>query len=245
MWQEGDLKFAADGSPESSYTKGPFTTAGFEADSVKLKNDTLQIKGVRMGLEFDAQGDVTRKSFDKITVEIAGTPGQDYGRALDAIFTANLESLRPQMSFYWKDLAARNFKPKASFAPRPITVGTDKRLEITDCGEDSDGVEGKARPKGQPIVRCGVTAPRVTVKPVPVYTRAATRTKHSGDVLISFIVNEDGVPDAASLRLLRATGMGLDESAIYAADHTRFNPAMRDGVPIKVIVSTLIHFETD
>ena len=94
---------------------------------------------------------------------------------------------------------------------------------------------------GTPVYRAGqgVTPPKNQNWIDPEYTESARRARAGGQVLLRFIVNEDGsVTDMTSA--MPPLGFGLDEKAIHAAQRWQFTPGALDGQPVKVEV----HAET-
>jgi len=83
--------------------------------------------------------------------------------------------------------------------------------------------------------------------PVPIHTvdaefsDEARRAKYQGIVIISIIVDRNGVPQ--NPRVVRPLGMGLDEKALEAIKQYRFKPAMKDGkTPVPVMINVEIDF---
>jgi TonB family protein len=79
----------------------------------------------------------------------------------------------------------------------------------------------------------GVTPPRV-VRTVTPSLRAR------GRVVLDVVLQEDGVPRV--VRVLQSAGALLDASAVDAVEQWRFRPAIRDGHPVKVRMTTEIDF---
>ena len=74
--------------------------------------------------------------------------------------------------------------------------------------------------------------PRRTSGPMPHYPDVARRLRMSGSVLIDMIVNERGEPEG--IRVLESAGAVLDETVVEAVSSWRFEPAVRDGVKVRV-----------
>jgi TonB family protein len=64
----------------------------------------------------------------------------------------------------------------------------------------------------------------------PLYPRRARMQRQRGTVVISFIVNPDGLP--ADLHLIRSAHKDLDDSAMRAVRGFRFKPAVMAGRPV-------------
>ena len=86
----------------------------------------------------------------------------------------------------------------------------------------------------------GISAPRVLYAPEPEFTEEARKAKYQGTVVLWMVISSDGRP--LDIRVQRALGMGLDESAISPVKRWRFEPARKDGVPVAVQVSVEVNF---
>jgi TonB family protein len=87
----------------------------------------------------------------------------------------------------------------------------------------------------------GVSAPVVTYSVDPEYSDEARRAKYSGIVIVSLIVDAQGLP--VHVHLARPLGMGLDERAIEAVRQYKFAPAMYQGKPVPVQVQIEVNFQ--
>jgi TonB family protein len=94
----------------------------------------------------------------------------------------------------------------------------------------------KVYQKGEP----GLTLPRVISDAKPAYTPAALRAKVQGTVILSVVVEKDGVP--GDITLVKALDPELDQEAMKAAKHWRFVPGMKDGTPVPVEVTLELTF---
>jgi TonB family protein len=86
----------------------------------------------------------------------------------------------------------------------------------------------------------GVSAPRVLSDPDPEYSEEARQAKYQGTVVLWVVIDPEGRP--RDVRVSRALGMGLDEKAVEAVRKWRFQPAMKDGHPVAVIVNIEVNF---
>jgi TonB family protein len=86
----------------------------------------------------------------------------------------------------------------------------------------------------------GDTPPKIIDSVDPEFSDEARRAQVGGVVIVSFIVNEDGLPN--DLRVVKSVGYGLDEKALDAVSRYRFQPAMRDGQPIAARIAVEINF---
>lgn len=86
----------------------------------------------------------------------------------------------------------------------------------------------------------GVTAPRTIYAPPAELSEQARLEKYRGVVTLSAIVTSTGT--VASLRVIGAAGMGLDENALEAVRRWKFKPAMKDGKPVAVQIAVQVSF---
>jgi len=82
--------------------------------------------------------------------------------------------------------------------------------------------------------------PVATFTPPAEYSEQARAAKFNGVVIVSVLVNEDGLP--IDPQVTRSAGMGLDEKAIESVLQYRFKPAMKDGVPVEARIMVEVNF---
>ena len=90
-------------------------------------------------------------------------------------------------------------------------------------------------------MREGVTSPVPLFTPEPEYTEEALSKHISGNVMVSVLVDQNGLP--TQLKVIRGLGFGLDEEALRAVNRYRFRPAMLDGKPVTVNMSISVNFQ--
>jgi TonB family protein len=83
-------------------------------------------------------------------------------------------------------------------------------------------------------------APVSIYTPEPDYSDAARKAKFQGTVALTIVVDKGG--RVARVRLDKALGFGLDENALQALSIWRFAPAIRNGQPVAVEMSTEFSF---
>lgn len=86
----------------------------------------------------------------------------------------------------------------------------------------------------------GVSAPRAVYAPEPEFSEEARKAKYQGVCTLGLIVGADGRP--SNIRVLSSLGMGLDEKAIEAVKNWKFEPAMKDGHPVRVEIAVEVDF---
>jgi TonB family protein len=82
---------------------------------------------------------------------------------------------------------------------------------------------------------------RILHKPDPAYSAPAREAKIEGEVVLLVRFDPDGSVEV--LRVLSGLGYGLDENAIAAAGHIRFEPAERFGRPVATTATVRINFQ--
>lgn len=86
----------------------------------------------------------------------------------------------------------------------------------------------------------GVSPPRQIYAPEPEFSEEARKAKYQGVCTLGLIVGTDGRP--SNIRVLSSLGMGLDEKAIEAVRTWKFEPAMKDGHPVRVEIAVEVDF---
>ena len=91
-------------------------------------------------------------------------------------------------------------------------------------------------------IASGTLHPPVLVSQAnPGYTEAA-RAKHlSGNVELSLLIDQAGLPQ--DIKVVHGLGSGLDEKAVEAVRQYRFKPATRDGRPVATKIYVDVNFQ--
>jgi TonB family protein len=87
----------------------------------------------------------------------------------------------------------------------------------------------------------GVTAPVPIQVSEPDYTKEARKAKLKGIVVVSLVVDVQGMPQ--NVQVLYGLGMGLDQKAVDAVKQYKFKPGMLDGNPVPVKISIEVNFQ--
>ncbi len=86
-----------------------------------------------------------------------------------------------------------------------------------------------------------VDPPVLLTRPKPIYPQTALRLKREAVVTVRILVDENGrVPEAE--RVGSKAGMGFDQAAINAAKLTRWQPATKEGVRVKMWAELKVQF---
>jgi TonB family protein len=222
FWGDDYLTFDPTGHLGFKSYLVPFTLAGFDLRKVQLKQDRLILEGARMGLEFSGanplrvQLKTPNRYYESIHIEIAAPFDGDYGPALDQIFIDGLENLAPLVPFYWRKYASEHF----ATSPKPAAS-----TPVSKSSSD---------PKDRPDF------PVLLTSAVPTYTDSARMMSYNGKTLVRVTIRPDGSVNNPVIVL--PLGLGLDESAIIAALHYTFKPAMQHGKPVAFEINLEVSF---
>jgi TonB family protein len=95
---------------------------------------------------------------------------------------------------------------------------------------------------GNGVYRIGgdVSAPVLIDKIEPEYSEEARKAKYSGTVLLSIVVDQNGLP--RDIHVIRPLGLGLDEKAIEAVTKWRFRPGLKGGRPVATQAQVEVNF---
>jgi len=85
------------------------------------------------------------------------------------------------------------------------------------------------------------TPPSVLHSVDPSYSKEARRKKIAGIVVVSTLINEEGLP--TDVRVEKSLGYGLDEEAVKSVSQYRFKPAQKDGKPVAYRVNIEVDFQ--
>jgi TonB family protein len=87
----------------------------------------------------------------------------------------------------------------------------------------------------------GAVPPKLLYKAPARYPAAAKRMNRTAEVLVRVLVNQDGKVERAE-REGAEVGLGFDEAAIEAARHSNYQPAIKDGVRVRMWVLLKVAF---
>jgi TonB family protein len=244
LWEQDQINFDAAGKPLGKATAGSVTLSGLDLVDVKMHGKSLVLTGYRValvaksnpreGLERRTIRSIARvgknsgKALDKMTITIEPDAAGSFDAGLKAVFAEGLEELGGSVPESWNCYAQSYFVP---------AVAEDAYKAVQECvsGTTSRATSGARRIGG------GVLPPRVTYQVEPKFTPTAREMKLSGASLVNLTVDKDGVP--SNVKIIRAAGAGLDEVALEAVAHYKFQPAMQNGVGVPVTLNIEVNFQ--
>lgn len=187
-----------------------------------------------------APGDIDGFSLLSLVIDSDGTPSgmqvvQSHGAPFDA---AAIDALKRS-----------RFQP-GTLAGKPVPVRVyarvrffqDQRPAYPHLINRLMPAEGFAQPpRGNRFAQHLYDKPPVPTYTSPAeYSEQARKAKFNGAVIVSILVNEEGIP--IDPQIIRPIGMGLDEKAVESVLQYRFKPAMKDGVPVAARISVEVNF---
>jgi len=86
----------------------------------------------------------------------------------------------------------------------------------------------------------GVVSPKLLSSLDPTSNDYAQKANIAGMTLLSTVVGPSGQP--SHVVIVRPIGFGLDEQAVAAVSHAHFQPGLRDGQPVPVMVNLQVTF---
>jgi protein TonB len=127
--------------------------------------------------------------------------------------------------------------PKES-VPEPAPVPTEPPPVREAAPEPTPVVRA---PQREEVVRgdlvgpgAGVSEPELISTPHVTYPPIARQQRLTGKVVVLVLVNEDGQVGEARLQQGLASRSGVNEAVVQAVRTSRFKPATKNGVPVKM-----------
>lgn len=91
-----------------------------------------------------------------------------------------------------------------------------------------------------PRLRRSMRQPRAIDSPNPEYSDEARKLHYQATIVVNLTVTPDGKPKEVCLN--EVVGLGLDEKAVAAVRQWKFEPAMENGTPVAVRLSTEVNY---
>jgi TonB family protein len=250
LWEQNQLNFDAAGQPVGKATAGSVTLSGVDVMEAKMHGKSLVLTGYRVALVAKSNpkdglerrtirsnarvGKDSGKLIDKMKITIEPDAAGSFDEGLNAVFVEGLAGLGGSIPASWHCYAQSYFVPA-------VAEDADRRVE--ECAS------GRARKETGPVNRTGPVSkvaremlpPKVTYQIEPKFTPTARAMKLSGITLVNLKVDKDGVP--SNVKIVRAAGAGLDEAAVEAVAHYKFQPATENGVAVAVNLNIEVNFQ--
>jgi TonB family protein len=223
------------------YENGNFPEA-LKIFKTVVKNNKNDVLGWHyLGLTFDRLGKLSdaRKAHEK-----AAKNGV-------ALLVSEMTNAKMRDSFDSLRAIDSQLHYAASSARRYLDLsGSDSRSKQSEANERADLLSDFAKlssPQsiieslGKVVSSADVTTKlRILAKPEPQYTEEARQHQTTGAVVLRAILGRDGKVHA--ILPVNPLPYGLTRRAIMAARQIRFEPAIKDGQPVSVLVQLEYHF---
>jgi TonB family protein len=219
-----DLRYDATGKLTKGGDPEPWTVAMVHVKELKVKPDHLEIRGERVVLGYDGATKQFKKQIrrlcdpdchvDKIRIQAELSTPVDEPQIRQALEHIFLGANESQV-----DLVPDYWRDFLN------------RVEVPKLAA-ADGLAFR--------VGNGVKPPKALFQPDPEYSEVARAAKFQGIVTLFVVVGSDGGVQKISIH--RPIGMGLDERAVATVKTWRFEPALRDGVPVAVQINVEVNF---
>jgi protein TonB len=214
----------------------PAEAAGSDRPHVVLVNAVVGTDGAATGLQVIRS---SGESYDQAAIEAIKqsrfNPGTVDGAAVPVLICLNVRFVNsaPPIPVVLPRYPGSPL-PRATFTGQREPGSSSPRLSSIqpDLRNPSSQDPYRLRPGDKP--------PVAIFSPSAEFSDEARRMKYGGVVLLSLIVTEEGLP--ADIQVLRPLDHGLTEKAMDAVWQYKFQPAIRDGVPVAVRITIEINF---
>jgi len=227
FYSGNDLEYDQNGVLRGTATQGPWTLANVEITKITATAQGIAIVGNRMGTLYRG-GKPGFVKVGKLKIEVT-KPNSDADteaelhRLFNKIFMESGEELRPLAPDYWQSYLAGSDSKSRSAAWRATFVDNKNQVFTK-----SDATAGE------------VSAPHVVYLKNPNYTKEAASHHIEGISSLGTVIDSTGM--ASNIAILEPLGMGLDEQAILAIRQWKFQPAMKNGKPVRVQIEIQMDF---
>jgi TonB family protein len=255
------LRFSADGKPIKGGSPGPWTIYGaIHVNKVQLKPDQVRLQGQRVFFGFTSSQPEShlftlikdrRSPPCKPAVEVEINLDQplssidQFQAALSKVFALNKQDFLNSVPEFWHSYIAEHldFDPVSgallytggNLNHKSNLVANAKTIAKTASINDENQPDQTVFKVGD-----GVKAPKVQWAPEPNFSEAARYEKYKGVVVLSIVVDKEG--NVTDVNIVRPLGIGLDDEAANGVKSWRFNPAIRNGEPVRVLMNVEVSF---
>jgi TonB family protein len=211
------LRFDSDGKLIGPVVAGMFTLDGhIHVDSVNVRADRIEFAGKRSFLSYNTKSGKLEEypTKESLRVEFARKPGVAAESAIEGTLIS-LDDAIKSLPPYWARLLTG--------APILETI--------------TDPETGETIPRASEAQKL---TPNPTRRLPPAYPVSLNDYEIAGSVVVRVTVDESGKPTVVDI--VTPMGFGLDQSAINAVSRWQYEPAKRDGKPVKVYVRVQFNF---
>lgn len=209
---EKTIVYDATGSPASPLQPGSWTYGQIYVEKVELADARIVIIGKRVGQEYDHRWK-ERRTTQTQQLEIQVAPQDLTASQAQSIMRAIFIPEHDVKKDVTTDWVRVN----------PHSAQTNDANKVYSIG-------GGVKPP----------MPLLDGEDEATVVREPGAPQFKGTALVQAVVNEKG--EVVSIRLRKPLGMGLDEKALAGVQRWRFQPALKDGVPVSVVINVEVNF---
>ncbi len=241
------LRYDASGQIKHHAIKGDWTLAQFKIDKVRLHSDGFELQGERVAIGWDnKKQSVAFFHIQPLLMKIEELPSTPLTESkVDELANQIFVVLRNEpdtVADYWHALVTGNVvvetdaKGHKTFHLKNRATGSAEKYDPCSSAPGNAAPVQAYTTQGSPICGAGgkVSPPKVLRQREPEFTPLARQLHYDGTTVLTATVNESG--SIQDVQVLRPAGFGLDDAAVKAIKTWKFNPAKRDGKPVKTIV---------
>jgi len=264
------LRYDASGRLSEPSASGDWTVDGVvHVDDVRVSNHRLNIRATRLRLGWirnvgfssvpspDGKAGKEYEKEKELHIEANFNPGEVTVDSVDAllarVFLTSNDHFAELVPEYWKPCvraglggtasklySACQLSPEFRALPGLVLSSDSNPDPDLTSGEPKHTASGQAAGSGTFRVGSGISAPRPILHPGPEFNEFARQAKYQGIVTLGLIVNKEGLP--TDIHVTVPLGCGLDAKAVEAVEAWRFNPAEKDGQPVRVLIAVEVNF---
>jgi TonB family protein len=248
------LQYDATGAPVGGAMAGDWTTDGVVfLNDVHVSGSRLIIKARRLVVSSSHRTllagppkNQKETSLLRIEAELGSrNPSPEQAdAAMSMIFLTQHDDFAVLVPDYWKPCvrsALIGKDPDCHFSPEFLAIPGAASSDRNTSPSKSASAAPSTRLTG-PLFHIGggVSPPRQTYSPEPSFSEPARKAKYQGTVVITLIVNEEGLP--TNIHITAPLGYGLDDKAVQAVQTWKFKPAQKDGRPVATQIAVEVDF---
>ena len=251
FYSGGRLSYDSSGALVSTATSGDWTSDGLvRVEHLRLSHQHLTIETKRqLVIQLEAKSFQLLEDRDlenrhlKIEADMGGLSIEQADAAMAKIFLTAQDELANLVSDYWKPcvrVAAAGKDPSFTFSSELLRVPGVAATGSNGPGaiEPSKVLSANCGSQGVGVKRA--TPPRAIYSTSPEFSDRARREKYQGVVVLTLVVNEEGLPEY--VHITKPLGLGLDEEALDCVKKWRFKPGEKDGQPVSTQISVEVDF---
>jgi TonB family protein len=209
------------GAPEGSWT----VTGYIEIQRVRITDGVIIMEARRLAAIYDQKQRNMRlaRYGEPVVIKVPTENDADAQKKLKQVFVTVNEDQVALVPSYWRHYAETH---------EIIDLKTPFKRPADQDIEPNNGVYR---------VGGSVSPPKPLKMPEPRFTQFARKFQIQGNTALTLVVDENGEPQDISIA--KPLGAGLDEAAVEAVKQWRFEPARKNGQPVKVriLVETNYH----